>query len=33
MELENQAVIDVEVVEIDTPDRESIAIEQWYSAA
>lgn len=33
MELENQTVIDVEAEEIDTPERESIAIEQWYSAA
>ena len=31
MELENQAVIDVEVTEIDTPESESI--ERWYSAA
>ena len=31
MELENQAVIDVEVTEIDTPKEESI--ERWYSAA
>jgi len=31
MNLENQAVIDVEVAEIDTPERESIA--RWYSAA
>jgi hypothetical protein len=33
MELENQAVIDVEVTKIDTPEPESIVIEQWYSAA
>ena len=33
MNLENQAVIDVEAEEIDTPDRESIAIERWYPAA
>jgi hypothetical protein len=33
MELENQAVIDVEVTKIDTPERESIALESWYSAA
>ncbi len=33
MELENQAVIDVEVTEIDTPEPESIVIERWYSAA
>jgi len=33
MNLENQAVIDVEVEKIDTPERESIAIERWYSAA
>ena len=33
MELENQAVIDVQAEEIDTPDRESIAIERWYPAA
>jgi hypothetical protein len=33
MELENQAVIDVEVTKIDTPEPESIAIERWYSAA
>lgn len=31
MEFENQAVIDVEVTEIDTPKEESI--ERWYSAA
>ena len=33
MELENQAVIDVEAEEIDTPARESTANERWYSAA
>jgi hypothetical protein len=33
MELENQAVIDVAVTEIDTPEPESIVIERWYSAA
>lgn len=33
MELENQAVIDVEVTEIDNPEPESIVIERWYSAA
>lgn len=33
MELENQTVIDVEVVEIDTPEHKSIVIGRWYSAA
>lgn len=33
MELENQAVIDVEVEKIDNPEPESIANERWYSAA
>lgn len=33
MELENHTVINVEVVEINISERESIAIEQWYSAA
>ncbi len=33
MNLEDQAVIDVEVAQVDSTESESIAIEHWYSAA
>lgn len=33
MKLENQTVIDVEAVEINTSEHKSISIERWYSAA